>query len=926
MALFFFLLQLFCCIGAIVANLNYNSQTVLTTDDNRIRGIRDSEDRDFVVGALIPVHKSTASGCSENIYVEASDHVEAVLYSLDLINSDSNLLPNISIGYDIRDSCVNENIALEEILDQVLTENAQMCDNMQNDLVPVSTILGAAVSFVSVPVARILRLFRVPQISYSSTSILLSNREEFGYFYRTVPSDDQQIQVMIDLALHFGWTYISTIHSNNEYGEPGINELLNLAADKGICIDLDEGIDDDFTRSDYVSLANRIFNSTANVIVFFASAHHIEGLFSNMLEIQRMTGQKRRFLWIAGDTWAESSDITVPYSEIVAGMWGVIPLTNANPAFFEHVSQLNPSTNKRNPWYIEYYEQYYNCTFNVSCDNTMGSITESPLYRNNTFAQLLIDATFSYAYALDSFLNANCEKPIVWYRNNQTCRGQAKEFIVTGESLLEHLNTTHFNSTTGNEVKFNSHGTVEGRYQVLNFQICNDCSEDERYTFADVAVWDGQNNDNKRLQFNPNISQHFGINETGQPLLGVVQSQCQQCQIGHIRLIQSSCCSTCIPCLGRNYTNTTTSTECSICPQTDWGNNPLNGSETCQSIDEEFLDPSDVWAIVLIVIACFGFIAVVLVSIALGIFWNTPIVKSSGREQMVLLLSGILLCFILTFFFVVKPSIPICLFQRVSTWLCFSLILCSLFVKLVRIARIFLRKHGAGRPRFIEPKYQIMFTLVLIGCQMLLVLISLIVVYPDTTAELVLNGRNTNDFPTLVIKCASPHIVMIILQMLYYTALLIASNALAILTIRFPANFNEVKYVAFSTFSLGLIWLAFIPTFFTTQTEFRAGVLSFTIQMSALAVLACMFGPRIFIMIVFPSKNVTEHFSQSTGEKALSTLNAKRKESAAEYNKKYTDRDMKHTCDNDADTGMKNGHSRSDEINGSPTVTFDIPL
>ena len=173
---------------------------------------------------------------------------------------------------------------------------------------------------------------------------------------------------------------------------------------------------------------------------------------------------------------------------------------------------------------------------------------------------------FSYAYALDSFLNANCEKPIAWYRSNQTCRGQAKEF--TGESLLEHLNTIQFNSTTGNEVKFNSHGTVEGRYQVLNFQICNDWSEDERYTFADVAVWDGQNNENKRLQFNPNTPQHFGLNETGQPLLSLVQSQCQQCQIGHIRLIQSSCCSTCIPCLGRNYTNTTTSTECSICPQT----------------------------------------------------------------------------------------------------------------------------------------------------------------------------------------------------------------------------------------------------------------------------------------------------------------------------------------------------------------------
>ena len=203
---------------------------------------------------------------------------------------------------------------------------------------------------------------------------------------------------------------------------------------------------------------------------------------------------------------------------------------------------------------------------------------------------------------------------------------------------------------------------------------------------------------------------------------------------------------------------------------------------------------------------------------------------------------------------------------------------------------------------------------------MLLVLISLIVVYPDTTAELVLNGRNTNDFPTLVIKCASPHIVLIILQMIYYTALLIASNALAILTIRFPANFNEVKYVAFSTFSLGLIWLAFIPTFFTTQNEFQAGVLSFTIQMSALAVLACMFVPRIFIMIVFPSKNVIEHISKSTGENALSTL---RRENT-DCTLKYRDRAMTYYSNND--TEMRNGHLESGETKTNHTVSFGIPL
>ena len=105
--------------------------------------------------------------------------------------------------------------------------------------------------------------------------------------------------------------------------------------------------------------------------------------------------------------------------------------------------------------------------------------------------------------------------------------------------------------------------------------------------------------------------------------------------------------------------------------------------------------------------------------------------------------------------------------------------------------------------------------------------------------------------------------------MMYCTLLLIASNVLAILTIQFPENFNESKYVAFSTFSLGLIWIAFVFTYFAINAEpqHQNAVLSFSIQLSALAVLACMFVPRVFIMIFRPKQN------KATVNGTLSILN-----------------------------------------------------
>ena len=87
---------------------------------------------------------------------------------------------------------------------------------------------------------------------------------------------------------------------------------------------------------------------------------------------------------------------------------------------------------------------------------------------------------------------------------------------------------------------------------------------------------------------------------------------------------------------------------------------------------------------------------------------------------------------------------------------------------------------------------------------MILDAISLSVVPLSVSKTLQKNEANQDDFPVLIIQCTSPHTALVVLQMVYFTALTIANNALAMLTIHFPQNFNESKSVAFA---LGLMWL-----------------------------------------------------------------------------------------------------------------------
>jgi len=65
----------------------------------------------------------------------------------------------------------------------------------------------------------------VPQISYSSSSPELSNKERFPYFSRVLPSDTLQAKAMADLVYLLQWNYITTISEEGNAG--GIDTFIN---------------------------------------------------------------------------------------------------------------------------------------------------------------------------------------------------------------------------------------------------------------------------------------------------------------------------------------------------------------------------------------------------------------------------------------------------------------------------------------------------------------------------------------------------------------------------------------------------------------------------------------------------------------------------------------------------------------------------
>ena len=86
----------------------------------------------------------------------------------------------------------------------------------------VAAIIGAASSSVSLEVAAISGPASVPQISCCSTSPLLTTvDQDVGYFFRTVPSDELQAKVLVQIArTRFMCMRLAVMHLSDDYGTP----------------------------------------------------------------------------------------------------------------------------------------------------------------------------------------------------------------------------------------------------------------------------------------------------------------------------------------------------------------------------------------------------------------------------------------------------------------------------------------------------------------------------------------------------------------------------------------------------------------------------------------------------------------------------------------------------------------------------------
>ena len=171
--------------------------------------------------------------------------------------------------------------------------------------------------------------------------------------------------------------------------------------------------------------------------------------------------------------------------------------------------------------------------------------------------------------------------------------------------------------------------------------------------------------------------------------------------------------------------------------------------------------------------------------------------------------------------------------------------------------------------RFTKFYYQILFTLLLVLGQVIVLAASIAYQVLSVQQDVRLNTEDNNRLPEVVVTCANDPLPFAIMSILYESAILAAATILGVLSFKYPANFNEAKYISFCTFAVAVIWVAFIITYLAIQQaaqEFQNAVIAVGIIMTAFAVLLTIFGRKVIIAVFCREKNVNTFTKQTRSQ------------------------------------------------------------
>ncbi|XP_076137594.1 extracellular calcium-sensing receptor-like [Alosa pseudoharengus] len=812
------------------------------------------QDGDVIIGGLFEVHllasfpemsfrtKPEQLWCHE-FDLEGFKAAMTMVFAVQEINRNPNLLPYIKLGYQMYDNCVRLDVAFRAAT--ALVSGTEKSFSMQNctGSPPVLGIVGDPGSTHSITISSVLGLFRVPMVSFFATCSCLSDRRRYPSFFRTIPSDAFQVRAMIQILKHFRWTWVGLIYSDDDYGRHAAQSFHEDVTAFGGCVAFSEILPKDNDIVDIRKIMQVIKTSTSRVIVVFSTGSYLLPLMDEVVR-QNVTRQ-----WIASEAWSTSTAFLIPrLLPLFRGTLGIAIRRGEIEGLKEFLLSVRPDSNTYS-MVRRFWQEMFSCRFEpeeaLAVSEGRVCTGEEDLNKADLAYSDVSDLRPSYnvykaVYALAHSLHnlMSCVPGQGPFKGN-SCAGLHD---MQPWQLLHYLQSVNFRTSFGDQVSFDENGDALAIYDILNWHGMPDGTMKART----VGVVDESQPTGKVLSLDE--GKIFWNFESKKPPRSVCSESCPPGTRKARRKGLPVCCFDCLPCADGEISNTSDSLECFRCPKEFWSSLE---KDQCVSKEVEFLSYEEALGISLTTVSLFG---ACIAAVVLAIFVHhrhTPVVRANNSELSFLILLSLKLCFLCALLFIGQPRLWTCQLRHAAFGISFVLCVSSILVKTIVVIAVFKasRPEGKGAMKWFGAAQQRGTVLILTSVQVAICAIWLSIASPTP-------HKNTHyQSSKIVFECAVGSVAGFATLLGYIGLLAAISFLLAFLARNLPDHFNEAKFITFSMLIFCAVWVAFVPAYVSSPGKYADAVEIFAILASSFGLLMAIFAPKCYIILLHPEKN-----------------------------------------------------------------------
>uniref|UniRef100_A0A8D3AJG9 Olfactory receptor C family, h1 n=1 Tax=Scophthalmus maximus TaxID=52904 RepID=A0A8D3AJG9_SCOMX len=785
-----------------------------------------SKEGDINIGGIFSFHQNPVS-------VNPLQYAYTMMFAIEEINNSSELLPGVTLGYRILDSCPSIPLSIRASLN--LMNRYESEEGSCNKLSNVHAVIGDTTSTSTIGIARTMGPFHIPVISHSATCACLSNRREYPSFFRTIPSDIYQSKALAKLVKHFGWTWVGAIRTNSDYGNGGMATFLEAAEMEGVCVEYSVAIYRTDPRKWFLEVVDIIKKSTSKVIVAFADGTDLDILIKE-LHAQNVTGLQ----WVGSEGWITYRYIASPVNyAVVQGAVGFAALNAHIPGLQEFLSNKTHTPGS-----------VAACTGEESLRDTktrFSDVSDASLLNN------VYKATYAVGHALHMLYTCNDgHGPF----ENNTCAD--REHIQPWQ-VLHYLMQVNFTTKIGQTVFFDELGDPVARYALVNWQK----DQNGYIVFETIGYYDASRPEGQQFEMKGDVEAIWAGEN-----LEVPWSICSESCLPGTRflaftlalilfLLGKITASTFLVYLkmcvlySLNIFMLSDAVKCDKCPPEYKSNEERN---SCDLKAIEFLTFRELMGILLVTFSVFGACLAMTIALIFFHYRQTPIVRANNSELSFLLLFSLTLCFLCSLTFIGRPSEWSCMLRHTAFGITFVLCISCVLGKTIVVLMAFKATlPGRNVMKWFGPAQQRLSVLAFTLIQIVICILWLTINPPFPF-------KNMNHYKDkIILECALGSPIGFWAVLGYIGLLAMLCFVLAFLARKLPDNFNEAKFITFSMLIFCAVWITFIPAYVSSPGKFTVAVEIFAILASSYGMLFCIFLPKCYIILLKPENNTKKH-------------------------------------------------------------------